>query len=157
MQTYRPLVLKNYMLATMIELVSIPLAAPLARARNKFILLFNNTMQEVEAERQRILKKWGDLDKDGNLQVDPTTGNYRLTDKEAFTKEFEEMTSRTLAVQCVGDEIKGTFMAIKNVLATLETHLTVAQTTVYNEIMEAFEAWEKGPEEIVSPLENGTL
>lgn len=137
---YKPLILKNYMASTLVELVSIPLAAPLARARNKFILLFQETVKQVENERQALLMKYGDLDTEGKLQVG-SDGNYKLKDAVAFAKEFEEMTSRALAITCNGDELKGTFLMVKNILDNLETKLTVAQTTVYSEIMDAFEAW----------------
>ena len=147
---YRPLVLKNYMVATLVELLGVPLAAPVARARNKFILLFQETMKEIEDERQKLLKKYGDLDKDGNLQTDLTTGSYKMRDMDGFTKEFEEMTSRALAVPCVGDELKGTFMQVKRILANLETKLDVQQSTVYGAIMDAFEEWERGPVEEAS-------
>lgn len=154
---YKPLILKNYMANTIVELVGIPLPAPLARARNKFILLFQDTMTAIENERQALLKKHGDLDENGNLQIDPTTGNYKLKDAEAFAKDFEEMTMRTLAIPCNGDELRGTFLAVKQVLSTLETKLSVSEAKVYDDIMEAFEAWTGEPTGKPSADEEGEI
>ena len=148
------LLLKNYMVNTLLELLNIPLPANVARARNRFLLLFKSAATEIEAERQALLKKWGDLDAEGKLQIDQATGHYKMKDLAAFTKEFEEMTTRTRAIPCIANAYTD-FLQIKNVLDTLETRLTVEQTTVYNEIMEAFEEWAKDPSKPADPDELG--
>jgi DNA-binding transcriptional regulator YhcF (GntR family) len=141
MLNHPSLLLKNYMVNTLLELLNVPVPAAVARARNRFILLFNKVAKEIENERQTLLKKYGELDAQGNLQIDTATGHYKMKDVAAFEKEFDEMTSRTLAIPCIA-EAKVDFIMVKQVLDQLETRLTVAQTTVYNEIMEAFEAWQ---------------
>lgn len=140
---HNALILKNYMVNTLVELLGIPLQANLARARNRFIVLFNNTVNEINAERMVILKKYGELDEAGELKVG-TDGHYILKDKAAFDKEFEELTTRAVAIPCVGEMLTD-FHMVKNILDTLETKLTVAETTVYDEIMKAFEEWAAAP------------
>lgn len=149
MLNHKPLILKNYMVNTLVELLGIPLSAQTARARNRFVLLFNDTANAIEAERQALLKEYGDLDEKGELQVG-TNGRFKLKDEEGFAKAYEEMTQRTLAVPCNANQYTD-FVQMKHVLDTLETRLTVAQTTIYDEIMTAFEEWAGKP-----PVEAGT-
>lgn len=137
---HKPLILKNYMVNTLIELLGIPLQANVARSRNRFIMLFNETATHIESERQRLLQEYGVKDETtGDLKVG-TDGHYEMTDKEAFTKAFEELTQRTLAVPCTGEQYVD-FSRVRNILETLETRLTVAQTTIYDEIMNCFDDW----------------
>jgi len=149
MLNHKPLILKNYMVNTLVELLGIPLQANIARARNRFVVLFTDSAKRIEDERQALLKEYGDLDEHGELQI-TTEGRFKLKDEEGFTKAFEEMTQRTLAVPCVAQQYTD-FVQVKHILETIETRLTVAQTTIYDEIMTAFEEWAGE-----APVENGT-
>lgn len=141
---HKPLILKNYMVNTLVELLGIPLPANAARARNRFILLFNDTAKHVEDERQRLLDLYTEKDEKGERKVG-TDGHFVLADEAAFQKEYEELTSRTLAVPCIGEQYTD-FVSAMNILANLETRLTVAQTTIYDEIMKCFEEWAGVPQ-----------
>lgn len=146
---HKPLILQNYMVATLIELLGVPLAGQIARARNRFILLFNETAKEIEAERQKLLKEYGDLDEKGELKIG-TNGHYIMRDAEGFAKAFDELSKRTCYVPCKGEQLVD-FHNIKNVLLNLELKLTVEQTTVYDEICKRFEEWASS-EATPSPL-----
>ena len=131
--------LKNYMVNTIIELLSTPLAGRAARSRNKFILLLTDTAKKLEDERQKLLKEFGDLDAAGELQIGEDN-QYKLKDKEAFEKAFAELTNGTFTLMCRAESLID-FQAVMQILDTLQTPMSVATTTIYNEIMEAFESW----------------
>lgn len=134
------LILKNYMINTLIELLSVPLAGQTARSRNRFILGLTDITHELEAERQTLLKKYGDLTPEGELQIDEKTGNYKLKDAEAFDAAFKELTERTFEMPCIAEKVVD-FQAMHRTLETLETPMSVATTTVYEKIMQAFDTW----------------
>lgn len=133
------LVLKNYMLNTLVQLLNVPVAGQAARARNRFLQALKGAADELEAKRMELLKKYGDL-KDGELQIE--NGHYKLTDKEAFDKEFADLQEGTLALQCKAEQLID-FQAVHRILNTLETKLTVDQTTVYDAICNSFDEWAK--------------
>ena len=133
------LVLKNYMINTLVELLSTPIAGQLARSRNRFIAKLSDIAHKLEDERIVLLKKYGEL-KDGELQIDQETGSYKLTDKAAFEKEFEVLSKGTFELACKAEQLID-FKAVHQMLDTIQTPMTVATTTVYDEIMKAFEAW----------------
>lgn len=132
------LVLKGYMVNTLVELLSLPLAGRTARARNRFIVLLTGVAKDLEESRQKLLREFGDL-KDGELQIGEDN-QYILKDKPAFDKAFEELTNSTFGIKCVAESLMD-FQTVHQILDTLQTPMTVATTTVYEEIMKAFESW----------------
>lgn len=133
------LVLKNYMINTLIELLNLPLANQTARQRNKFILRLNKIAHELNDQRMVMLKKYGNLDEHGELKT-VEGGKYDLKDYDAFEKEYQVLMQEDFKLHCEGEDIV-TFSAVENILQSLPTQLNVAQTTVYGEICDAFFAW----------------
>lgn len=133
------LTLKNYMLNTLLELLSIPLAGKLARSRNKFVLLFTSRTKMLEEKRIELLKSFGELTPEGELQIGED-GHYKLKDKAGFETAFKNLTDEQFEMPCVAESVID-FRNMHQVLDTLETPMTVATTTVYEEIMTAFETW----------------
>lgn len=139
------LVLKNYMINTLVELLSTPLAGQIARQRNRFIVMLYDRAKDLEAKRNELLKKYGDLTPEGELQSGDD-GQYKLKDVEGFEKEFAVMTQGTFELQCKAEQLM-VFQTVHQILENLQTPMTVPTTTVYDEICTAFETWaesEKG-------------
>ena len=134
------LVLKNLVINTVVGLLSEPVVGKVARSRNRFILLLNDRLQEVKEAHMALLKKYGDLSDKGELQIDEENGTYKMKDKDAFEKEFDALMEQVLEIPCRAEQLVD-FQCVHNMLANLDTKLTVAQTTIYEEIMSAFEAW----------------
>lgn len=138
--TNKPLVLKNYQLGPMVKFLSLPLPGQAARARNRFILAFNKQITAIEDRRLALLKQHGDLDDKGELQIDTASGNFKLKDKEAFHKDYDALMREEYAAPCVGNALVD-FRGAYGILKDLPTQLSVEETTIYDEIMTAFEAW----------------
>lgn len=132
-------VLKNYLVNSIVELLSVPLPAALARTRNRFILLFGPQVKQIEETRMKLLKEFGDLDAEGNL-VQGDDGNYKMKDRPAFTAAYETVMEANFALEVRGEQLVD-FNTAFQILETLDTKLNVAQTSAYDEIMQAFEAW----------------
>ena len=130
--------LSNYHLSPLINFLNEPLPALLAVPRNKLILLFGEKLTALNDSRDVLLKKWGDLDEHGELQVDMNSGTYKLTDKDKFTEEYDALQQTEITFDVIPAN-KAHFLALKNILVNFEKKLDVQETTLYAEILEAVE------------------
>ena len=136
------LVLKYGVINTLIELLSIPVAGAVARSRNRFILLFKDVAHEVESRRMDLVKKHANLD-DKNEPIIKGDGQYDLKDFPAFEADFKLLIAEEFKLPCIGEQLVD-FQNIHKLLINLDTPLNVEQTRVYDQVLTAFEAWEKG-------------
>lgn len=121
----------------------IPLAlhGPEARARNNIRKVILERASATEDQRMEIVKKYVEKDKEtGEPKLNPTTGRFDLLEPAKFNDEFMtlmmEQTSFDILPSNVGD-----WAIVKELMTTrFKSELTVEDTTVYEDVCQAFEA-----------------
>lgn len=143
------LVLKNYMLNTLIELLNVPVAGQVARARNRFILRLNDQAHNLEERRMKLIKEFGVIDEVTKEPKIKPSGEYELKDAPAFEAAFKAQSDESYELPCVAEQLVD-FQTVHSMLENSTVPLSIAQTTIYDEVLQAFEAWvaaEKQPKE----------
>lgn len=135
------IVFKNYMINTLVDLLSEPVSGQVARSRNRFITLLADPMKSAEAKRIALLEQYAVLT-DGKLVLDEKTQEYPLRDKEGFEKAFAELSQQEFDVPCVGEHLVD-FQRVHTMLDTTAKAMSVSTTSTYEAIMQSFEAWAK--------------
>lgn len=70
-------------------LLSAPLHAEKARARNKVLKLVEAEFNNFDTERLELIKQYGKKNADGELELDEAGKNYLIDDLQAFNTAFE--------------------------------------------------------------------
>ncbi len=133
------LVLKNYHLRILFDILSAPLHGQEARSRNRVAKIFQAKFAALEEERMKLLEKYAKKDeKTKQMILDKTGKNYEMEDLPAFSKEYEE----ALGEDAIFDLLPSTrpdFVNAKKIVLAWAKPLTVAETDTYEEICQAFE------------------
>lgn len=145
------LAVKRRHLATLVDWLSLPLHGKEARARNRVVRTFVEAAQQLDEDRLEIIKRFADLDADGNLQVideefapGKTRKVYKFKspkERDAAEVEINEMKDEEFKLditQANADDIAVARNLILNRVAEQFT-FTFDETEVYDTVCAAFE------------------
>src|SRR3990167_978616 len=139
----KDLIIKRANLFTLVQwLRQIPLTVEMTRERTRFIKSCSYVVEEMEARRIEMIKKYCNkddkgepimLDNDGVMEFD-----FEDDKKELFKKEYEEFAKEE--VNITQDNNKSKFQSIRDILANTSFEFKGILADEYNSWCEAFDS-----------------
>lgn len=134
---------RKYLFGLGTWLQSLSLTGQESRNRTKFIEEINDEVKENELTRLEILKKYADVDKDGNLEVtvkEDESKHYHVPDEKVaeFQKEYVDFLESDLTIG--GPGLKTRLEIVRNIVLNTQEKIDPDFATDYNAWCDAFEA-----------------
>lgn len=147
----RVLALKRKYLPTVSEWLALPMHGKEARSRNRFVRSLHAGIAQLEEDRLEIIKRFADLDANGELQVideefapNATRKVYKFKsaeERQKAEKEIDEMKEELFKLD-ITPANSDDFVLVRNLILDrvgAEFQFTFSETEVYDAACEAFE------------------
>jgi hypothetical protein len=131
--------IKNKYLGQGIDLLfNLSLKGKKSRHRTKLIRKMQERFKEVEQQRLELAKEHAQKDEEDNPIIKDNV--YKMEDKAAFNKDYQELLDEKLVLDSGDDQEM--LKTMKNVLLNCDKEFSGQQAVVYDALCDAFEGGE---------------
>lgn len=125
-------------------LFNLSLKGKQSRHRTKFIKILNERLEEVEKDREELLKEHCHLDDKGEPRKIEDDTKWDIKDLDAYAKDVEDLFSEELVIE--GGDAHGMLETVKTVLDNCDVAFSGQEAMTYDYLCEAFEQDEEEEE-----------
>lgn len=128
-------------------LADLTLKGSASRLRTRFIKKLQKQLDKVEAEKQEILKNYGELDGNGNIKVEEENGTqvYVIRDRQACEREIMELFEEVMEIE-ENEENEKMLTIIRDAILNCDKEFTGLMAFDYDRYCEMFENLTYGKE-----------